>query len=178
MRAFVDAHRATYGVEPICKVLQIAPSGYRRHAARSRNPALDSARARRDATLRVHIERVWQANLQVYGARKVWRQLQREGVVVARCSVERRMRGQGLRGARAQLRRLLHRGDANGRRANRRLVVLQDPTHSFELRARIVRIFLSTVHEIPSVKGRRSPRDWPKRRSSSRLTPFSMTSAC
>ena len=100
MRAFVDAHRATYGVEPICKVLQIAPSGYRRHAARSRNPALDSARARRDAPLRVHIERVWQANLQVYGARKVWRQLQREGVVVARCSVERLMRGQGLRGVR------------------------------------------------------------------------------
>ena len=100
MRAFIDQHRHTHGVEPICKVLQIAPSGYRRHAARSRNPALDSARARRDATLRVHIERVWLANLQVYGARKVWRQLQREGVVVARCSVERLMRGQGLRGAR------------------------------------------------------------------------------
>lgn len=100
MRAFVDEHRATYGVEPICKALQIAPSGYRRHAARRRNPALDSARARRDATLVTDIERVWQANLQVYGADKVWRQLQREGVTVARCTVERLMRRQGLRGVR------------------------------------------------------------------------------
>ena len=100
MRAFVDEQRATYGVEPICKALQIAPSGYRRHAARRRNPALDSARARRDATLVTDIERVWQANLQVYGADKVWRQLQREGVTVARCTVERLMRRQGLRGAR------------------------------------------------------------------------------
>ena len=95
MRAFVDEQRATYGVEPICKALQIAPSGYRRHAARRRNPALDSARARRDATLVTDIERVWQANLQVYGADKVWRQLQREGVTVARCTVERLMRRQG-----------------------------------------------------------------------------------
>ena len=100
MRAFVDEQRATYGVEPICKALQIAPSGYRRHAARQRNPALDSARARRDATLVTDIERVWQANLQVYGADKVWRQLQREGVTVTRCTVERLMRRQGLRGVR------------------------------------------------------------------------------
>ena len=77
MRAFVDEQRATYGVEPICKALQIAPSGYRRHAARRRNPALDSARARRDASLVTDIERVWHANLQVYGADKVWRQLHR-----------------------------------------------------------------------------------------------------
>ena len=98
MRAFVDEQRATYGVEPICKALQIAPSGYRRHAARRRNPTLDSARARRDAALVMDIERVWHANLQVYGADKVWRQLQREGVTVARCTVERLMRRQGLRG--------------------------------------------------------------------------------
>jgi transposase InsO family protein len=84
--------------EPICKVLQIAPSAYWRHAARLRNPALRCARAQRDADLVPHIERVWQANLQVHGADKVWRQLQREGVPVARCTVERLMRRLGLRG--------------------------------------------------------------------------------
>jgi hypothetical protein len=98
MRAFVDKHRDVHGVEPICRVLQIAPSGYRRHAARRRTPALCSQRARRDAALAPHIERVWRANLQVYGAKKVWRQLHREGHAVARCTVERLMRRQGLRG--------------------------------------------------------------------------------
>jgi putative transposase len=98
MNAFIDEHREGHGVEPICKVLQIAPSGYRRHAARQRNPALNCQRAQRDAKLVPHIERVWQANLQVYGADKVWRQLHREGVVVARCTVERLMRRHGLRG--------------------------------------------------------------------------------
>lgn len=98
MRSFIDQHRDVHGVEPICKVLQIAPSGYRRHAARQRNPALNCARAQRDAKLVPHIERVWQANLQVYGADKVWRQLHREDVAVARCTVERLMRRQGLRG--------------------------------------------------------------------------------
>ena len=100
MNAFIDEHRDCHGVEPICKVLQIAPSGYRRHAARGRNPALNCPRAQRDATLVPHIERVWQANLQVYGADKVWRQLHREGVVVARCTVERLMRRLGLQGVR------------------------------------------------------------------------------
>lgn len=100
MRRFIDQHRATHGVEPICKVLQIAPSGYRRHAARQRNPELRCARAQRDATLIPQIERVWQANLQVYGADKVWRQMNREGVPVARCTVERLMRHLGLQGAR------------------------------------------------------------------------------
>ena len=98
MRAFVDEHREVHGVEPICKVLQIAPSGYRRHAARQRNPALNCARVQRDATLVPHIERVWQTNLQVYGADKVWHQLHREGIAVARCTVERLMQRQGLRG--------------------------------------------------------------------------------
>jgi len=98
MRAFVDKHRDVHGVEPICRVLQIAPSGYRRHAARLRTPALCSQRAQRDAALTPHIERVWRANLQVYGAKKVWRQLHREGHAVARCTVERLMRRQGLRG--------------------------------------------------------------------------------
>jgi putative transposase len=98
VRDFVDVHRDTFGVEPICKVLRIAPSGYRRHAAQQRNPALRSARAQRDDALVPQIERVWQANLQVYGADKVWRQMNREGFAVARCTVERLMRRLGLRG--------------------------------------------------------------------------------
>ena len=99
MRQFVGEHRATFGVEPICTVLQIAPSGYRRHAARQRDPCLQPARVLRDAVLAPQIERVWQSNLRVYGADKVWRQLRREGLAVARCTVERLMRRQGLRGA-------------------------------------------------------------------------------
>ncbi len=98
MRLFIDQHRDTFGVESICKVLQVAPSGYWRRAAQRRNPALRSRRAQRDETLVPHIERVWNANLQVYGADKVWRQLRREGTEVARCTVERLMRRQGLRG--------------------------------------------------------------------------------
>lgn len=78
--------------------MQIAPSGYWRYAACTRNPALQSARAQRDEVLGAEIERVWQANLQVYGADKVWRQLRREGTSVARCTVERLMRRTGLRG--------------------------------------------------------------------------------
>ena len=100
MRAFIDAQRGHFGVEPICKALQVAPSGYWRHAARVRNPALAPQRARRDATLVDHVQRVHRANLQVYGARKVWRQLHREGLAVARCTVERLMRLKGLQGAR------------------------------------------------------------------------------
>jgi transposase InsO family protein len=80
--------------------LQVAPSAYRRHAARQRNPELRSARARRDERLVPHIERVWEANLRVYGADKVWKQMNREDIVVARCTVERLMRRLGLQGAR------------------------------------------------------------------------------
>jgi len=65
--------------------LQIAPSGYRRHAARQRDPALRCARVQRDDVLMPEIERVWQVNLQVYGADKVWRQMKREGTEIARC---------------------------------------------------------------------------------------------
>jgi putative transposase len=100
MKDFVDRHRDTHGVEPICEVLQIAPSGYRRHAARQRNPALRSARAKRDDVLAPQIERVWQANMQVYGADKVWHQMNREGSIVARCTVERLMKHLGLQGVR------------------------------------------------------------------------------
>ena len=88
------------GVESICRTLQIAPSSYWRHAARQRNPALCSSRHQQDAVLAPQVRRVWQQNFQVYGADKVWRQLQREGVVVARCTVERLMRELGLRGVR------------------------------------------------------------------------------
>lgn len=91
-------HRKTFGVEPICQVLQIAPSGYRRHAALKREPHRRGPRAARDDLLVPQIERVWHANRQVYGADKVWRQLEREGMPVARCTVERLMRRRGLRG--------------------------------------------------------------------------------
>nr|WP_157201023.1 IS3 family transposase [Massilia sp. Root351] len=98
LMAFIDQHRAVYGAEPICRVLQIAPSNYWRHAALCRNPELRCARAKRDESLSDHIRRVWQANFQVYGAEKVWRQLRREKIEVARCTVERLMRRDGLRG--------------------------------------------------------------------------------
>ena len=100
MNAYIDQHRETYGVEPICKVLQVAPSAYRRHAARQRNPELRSARAKRDEWLVPHIERVWHANMQVYGAEKVWKQMNREDIAVARCTVERLMRRLSLEGVR------------------------------------------------------------------------------
>jgi transposase InsO family protein len=99
MVAFIDQERATYGVEPICAVLPIAPSTYFRHQRQERVPATRSPRAQRDAVLRDAIQRVWEANHRVYGPRKVWRQLQREGWRVARCTVERLMRVLGLRGA-------------------------------------------------------------------------------
>ncbi|WP_330540504.1 IS3 family transposase [Aeromonas hydrophila] len=98
LRDFIDKHRDTFGVEPLCKVLQIAPSAYRRHAALLREPHRRCERALRDEQLMPQIQRVWQANMQVYGADKVWRQLGREGVSVARCTVERLMRKLGLRG--------------------------------------------------------------------------------
>lgn len=99
MIAFIDAHREALGVEPICKVLPIAPSTYRSHAALRRDPVKGSARARRDAALREKIRRVFDDNFQVYGVRKVWRQLNREGENVARCTVARLMKAMGLRGA-------------------------------------------------------------------------------
>ncbi|MHB8949235.1 MAG: IS3 family transposase [Rhodoferax sp.] len=98
LKDFIDKHRDTYGVEPVCKVLQVAPSAYRRHAALLREPHKRCARARRDDVLVPQIQRVWRANMQVYGVEKVWRQLAREGVLVARCTVERLMRRLGLRG--------------------------------------------------------------------------------
>jgi putative transposase len=99
MVSFIEENRDEYGVEPICEVLPIAPSTYYEHRARARNPDQRPARAKRDAKLRPAIKRVWDENFAVYGAEKVWRQLAREDVDVARCTVERLMRAMGLRGA-------------------------------------------------------------------------------
>jgi len=98
MVRFIDDHRDEYGVEPICKVLPIAPSTYYRHKACEVDPTLRSVRAKRDEDLRAEIQRVWDENHEVYGVRKVWRQLRREGVRVARCTVARLMSALGLRG--------------------------------------------------------------------------------
>jgi putative transposase len=98
MIAFIDEHRVVHGVEPICRVLPIAPSTYHAHAARRADPGKLPARARRDMTLRTEIRRVYEENFQVYGVRKVWRQLLREGVALARCTVARLMRTMGLQG--------------------------------------------------------------------------------
>jgi len=110
MTAFVDDHKTTFGVEPICSALRVAPSTY--YACKSRPP---SARRRRDETLKTEIVRVNKANFEVYGAYKMWRQLNREGIRVARCTVERLMRelqlvgcDEGRRGGRPRpTRRLL-----------------------------------------------------------------------
>lgn len=91
----IDALRGRFGVEPICRVLELPTSTYYAHKQRQRPP---SARRRRDEQLKVAIQRVWKANFEVYGARKVWRQLGREGIKVARCTVERLMGELGLRG--------------------------------------------------------------------------------
>jgi putative transposase len=99
MIAFIDEHREAYGVEPIGRVLPIAPSTYHAHAARRADPEKLPARAERDAALAVEIRRVFDENFRVYGVRKVWRQLGREGIVVARCTVARLMRAMGLQGA-------------------------------------------------------------------------------
>jgi len=98
MIAFIDDHRGAHGVEPICRVLPIAPSTYHDDVARRRDPDRLPPRARRDAMLRAQIRRVWEENFRVYGVRKVWRQLHREGVAVARCTTARLMKQMGLAG--------------------------------------------------------------------------------
>jgi transposase InsO family protein len=99
MVAFIDAHREAYGVESICRQLPIAPSTYYEHKAREADPARRPARTRRDEVLKPEIQRVWDENHQVYGARKVWVQLNREQIRVARCTVARLMVVLGLQGA-------------------------------------------------------------------------------
>jgi transposase InsO family protein len=98
MVTFIDQHRESYGVEPICAVLPIAPSTYFLRQSQQQDPTTRSARAQRDDALRAAIQRVWDDNDQAYGPRKVWRQLRRDGHRVARCTVERLMRAMGLRG--------------------------------------------------------------------------------
>ena len=97
--SFIDEHRDTYGVEPICKVLPIAPSTYYEHMARRANPELRSARAKRDDQLRPEVQRICDENRRVYGAHKIWKQFHRKGQPGARCTVERLMREQGISGA-------------------------------------------------------------------------------
>jgi transposase InsO family protein len=98
MIAFIDDHREAYGVEPICKLLPIAPSTYHAHAALRADPSKASAHAQRDQVLSEQIRWVHEANFGVYGVPKVWRQLRREGLALARCTVARLMRQMGLRG--------------------------------------------------------------------------------
>ncbi len=98
MISFIDAHRSVLGVEPICRLLPIPPSTYYEVIAKRTDVDRLSARARRDIAMKIEIRRVFNENFQVYGVRKVWRQLQREGYDIARCTVARLMRGIGLQG--------------------------------------------------------------------------------
>ena len=100
MMAFIDAHREDLGIEPICRELAIAPSSYHEHAARCADPGRRPARARRDEEIREQIKRVHEASFGLYGARKVWHQMRRDGIMVAKCMVERLMRAMGLAGVR------------------------------------------------------------------------------
>src|SRR3954447_10633358 len=96
--AFINDRREAYGIEPICKVLPIAPSTYHDHVAKRLDPSRLSDRAKRDEALKIEVRRVFEENFRVYGARKVWRQLRREGFTIARRTVERLMASLGLQG--------------------------------------------------------------------------------
>ena len=98
MVGFIDAHRDAHGVEPIYTVLPIAPSTYYEHLAKRADPSRRSERARQDEALRPEIRRVFEENWRVYGVRKIWRQLRREGFDVARCTVARLMKVMGIQG--------------------------------------------------------------------------------
>lgn len=98
MVAFIDEHRSVLGVEPICRELPIAPSTYYRLKNLQEHSERQSARRQLDERYRTEIRRVWEENHEVYGARKVWRQLQREGFRIARCTTERLMKAMGLQG--------------------------------------------------------------------------------
>jgi transposase InsO family protein len=100
MIAFIKEHRAICGVEPICRVLQIAPSTFYAHLAIERDSELASDRAKRDIELRPAMKQVWEDNRSVYGARKLWHAMRREGYDLARCTVERLMRDIGIEGVR------------------------------------------------------------------------------
>ena len=99
MVAFLEENREEYGIEPICEVLPIAPATYYEYRARRLDPERHPTRSKRDEKLKAEIARVWNENFSVYGAKKVWQQLHREGIPSARCTVERLMRQLGLKGA-------------------------------------------------------------------------------
>jgi putative transposase len=98
MIRFIEDHRADHGVEPICRVLPIAPATFYDHLAKRSDPSRLSARAQRDGELKPEIERVFEDNLSVYGVRKVWHQMRREGFDIARCTVARLMKDIGIEG--------------------------------------------------------------------------------
>jgi putative transposase len=98
MVIFIDQHREVYGVEPICAELPIAPSTYYEYKAREADPGRQPERYQRDAAMEIEIRRVWEENFRVYGARKVWKQLNREQIRIARCTTERLMQKLGLQG--------------------------------------------------------------------------------
>ena len=98
MIAFIDAHKDQYGIEPMCKQLPMAVSTYYAHKDRESDPDKESNRSIRDRHLKPEIQRVWDENMQVYGVKKVWRQLKREGFVIARCTVERLMKDLDIQG--------------------------------------------------------------------------------
>jgi transposase InsO family protein len=116
MLSFIDACRADHGVEPICEQLPIAPSTYYAHKARVTDPERLPKRMKRDRQLEIEIRRVYEANFRVYGARKVWRQMQRDGIEVARCTVERLMKQLGLQGVRRGAKRRTTLSDASQQR--------------------------------------------------------------
>lgn len=97
---FIDQYKEQYGAEPICKQIQITPSSYYEHKAREQDPDRLPDRIKRDKALERVMQCVWESNLKVYGAHKVWRQLIREGIRVARCTVERLMKKLGIQGVR------------------------------------------------------------------------------
>jgi putative transposase len=112
MVSFIDENREVNGVEPICQQLPIAPSTYYAHKARAIDPERLPKRIKRDQQLELDIRRVYETNFGVYGARKVWRQLDKEGIKVARCTVERLMKGLGLQGVRRGAKRRTTLSDA------------------------------------------------------------------
>lgn len=128
MVSFIDMHRAEHWVEPICTVLPIAPSTYYEHLAKRADPALLSDRARRDAALRPEIRRVFEENWRVNGVRKVWRQLQREGFDVARCTAARLMKSMDIQGRGHSPPRLLAQLRSPGIRNTRMGGLVQQPS--------------------------------------------------
>jgi hypothetical protein len=203
MVRFIDDYRDVYGVEPICRVIPIASSTYYAFKAREADASLRSARSKRDEALKPEIQRVWDENLQVYGAEKVWRQLNREAITVARCTVERLMRDMGLegtvRGRRCRTTVPADEGDShaarrtssasvrilgpmNGDRASsvtsstRRSRRFSSNSESSRKRSKVFAPGENSTRMSPSLSGRASPRSTDPK-SASRFTPSARISA-